>query len=212
MKWPVLFLGALVGCAPSLKSVARDAFTDARPCASVLVDSASEWMGDTKLVEATGCGAHVELVCTHKDRYPGSHRPETYLACDERQRLAFKATDGGVLQTWDDDGPQAAMGTAIASASHDLSCPAVSVSVVGKDSLGYANVLEGCGQRITYQVTGGDVVVPPTTQWTTWPRVRSYVVVARVAIATARQGATAPPPPVAPTTSATTPSPEPTAR
>jgi hypothetical protein len=173
----------LCGCASSPVSVARDAFTADHPCDELHAKTVSEWTnGGWQLVDVAGCGAEVQYTCSYRDRYPGSHEPEPYLACDERPRVSFRATDGGVLETFIEDGPEAARGTAIQSAAHDLACPPASITVLAKDAHGYANVLEGCGQRITYQVTGGDDMAPPASEWTTPPRARDYVEVGRTAV------------------------------
>ena len=72
--------------------------------------------------------------------------------CLMREHDEFEATDGSHTDAWSDWESPAAVSDAqikatLASATHDIPCDKASIAVVPG-----TNTVEGCGQRVTYQV------------------------------------------------------------
>ncbi len=71
--------------------------------------------------------------------------------------MEYEATDGTSHGAWFSDEIQSkfasAVEAALASAAHDLPCDRASLKVIGTDAHGFGNVVDGCGQRITYQIS-----------------------------------------------------------
>ena len=131
-------------------------------------------MNGAQLVEVVGCGAHAEYRCAYARQKTGEGDQNLALACEERPRLSFEATDGKTVEAWEDEAAGAAKGTALASASHDLPCPEASIVEVGRDTHGFPNVLDGCGKRVAYNLDD-DGTAPPSAAWSTPTPVVKYV-------------------------------------
>jgi hypothetical protein len=180
----LLLLG---GC--TWTSIARGKFASAHRCPSeqVKVGPAMEdpYGPGVQTFDVSGCDDEVRYRCyTHGSVHTGG----TYSDCDEIKRESYRATDGSLHQDW----PVVPSGSgadaheaAIASAAHDLPCDRRRIVVVDERNL----ILEGCGQRITYQ-TVGDMT----------ENGRRYLLVGRIPI----PGAPAPSPSAAPPAPPTT--------
>ncbi len=153
----VLMLG---GCA-SITSIARDQFATTYTCPSeqVTLRRAAEESDGLTPIGASGCGHDTEYICGDlaKANYDYPIRQ-----CLEEHKLAFEATDGTVHRAWPRKRDEASRNAAIASAAHDLPCEPAAIAVVGsswEDGSSVANVLEGCGQRVTYELVAHRLAV-----------------------------------------------------
>jgi len=206
MKWPVarftlawvMFVGLLLGgCAPSVASAARNTFVLKYSCPGdqVTVGPAVDAPGGA-LVDANGCGYDAKYGCITAMNVEG----QLVVSCNERMRVSYEATDGSLHKTLDDvlsgvptDFEAVSKEAAIASAAHDLPCDPASVVAVGKTN----TLLEGCGQRVTYQLVGYDIA--PPAGHVPQEKGRRYTLVGRIPIPTASSSVTAPPPAPGPT-------------
>jgi hypothetical protein len=150
----VVLVALACGCATPA-SVARAEFAKTHSCPAeqlTIQDVAS-----SPSLRVTGCGQEATYYCWAFKNSDGT----SGVVCDERQRITFEATDGSKHTSWADHEAllgelgETAQRAAVASAAHDLACPSASIAVVGKGAHGWANVLEGCGKRITYQIGDG---------------------------------------------------------
>ena len=181
---PLLLLPS-AGCVHSWPLVVRNAFADTYWCPVNQIEVHSE-PGSDRLYRVAGCGLEVTYDCGD------AAGPKE---CQERQRAEYEATDGTTHGAWLNEDPNANTTTsreaAIASAAHDLPCDRASVRVVGNDPNGLANVIDGCGQRVTYQIAD---VADETAASPSGPvKKHKYVLIRRLPFAT---------PPAPPTTSA----------
>jgi hypothetical protein len=149
---PLALVALTLGCATPV-SVARAQFSKAYSCPDEQVT-----IQDARpSVRATGCGRDATYYCTTNE-YRNS---PSVIECSERQHITFEATDGSKYTSWADHEAllgeirETAKRAAMASAVHDLACPTASIAVVANDDHGFANILEGCGKRITYQIGFG---------------------------------------------------------
>jgi hypothetical protein len=165
------------GCATATepKVLSRDAFEATYKCEQgpEKIRAVSEWVNGAQLVDVVGCGAHAEYRCAYARQKTGGNQ-NLALACEERPRLSFEATDGKTVDAWEDEAVGAAKGTALASASHDLPCPETSIVEVGHDTHGFPNVLDGCGKRVAYNLDD-DGTATPSSAWSTPTPVVKYV-------------------------------------
>jgi len=191
---PLLLLPS-TGCVHSRPLLVRNAFAESYWCPVNQIEVRPE-PGSERLYRVTGCGLEVTYDCGGT---PGSQE------CQARQRTEYEATDGTAHGAWLNEDPNAntAMSreAAIASGAHDVPCDRASLRVVGNDPNGVANVIEGCGQRVTYQVV--DVADQPTATPSEPVKKHKYVVIRRAPLA-------APPaPPTPPASGAPAPAPAP---
>ena len=120
--------------------------------------------------------------------------------CNARQRMEYEATDGTSHSAWFDDEIRSKDATSVeavlASAAHDLPCDRASLKVIGTDEHGFGNVVEGCGQRITYQIS--EVGDQPTAGPTGPVRKHKYIVIGRMPLSAPPSLVPSTPPPSAP--------------
>lgn len=190
-----LFLLPATGCVKSRPLLARNAFASSYWCPVNQIEVRAE-PGSDRLYQVTGCGLEVTYDCGDTSASP---------ACQARERVEFEATDGTSHAAWQEEEMASNHGTsreaAIASAVHDLPCDRASVQVTGADPNGFANVLEGCGQRVTYQIA--DVAEQATETPSEPAKKHKYVVIRRATLA-------APPAPPASPNTRPVPAPPPT--
>ncbi len=189
---PILLVSA--GCVKSRPLLVRNAFAASYWCPVNQIEVRPE-PGSEDRYHVTGCGQEVTYDC-NAGGAPGD--------CKARVRVEYEATDGTSHGAWQEEEAASnnamAREAAIASAAHDLPCDRASIQIVGGDPNGFANVVEGCGQRVTYQIA--DVAPEATATPTDAVKKRKYVVLTRSALA-------APPPPPAPAHSASVTAPAP---
>jgi hypothetical protein len=134
---------------------------------------------------ATGCGFDVDYECVDTTETDGSGRYWQQRACNPRQRLEYEATDGtkhgGFFGEEIKANNPGAREAALASAAHDIPCDKGSLKIVGDDPHGFANIVDGCGQRFTYQIT--EVGEQPAWTPTGSVRAHRYVLVNRMPLA-----------------------------
>ncbi len=180
------------GCTRSWPLVARNAFASNHWCPVNQIDVSTE-PGSDGSYRVTGCGLEATYVCG------GDASSE----CHERLRVEFEATDGSAHGAWLEDETRSNGATsreaAIASAAHDLPCDRGSLQVVGSDQRGFANVVDGCGQRVTYQVV--DVAEQTASSQPGPAGKHKYVVATRTSLS----APAAPPPPASATPAAPAP-------
>ena len=157
-----LFAAALgaVGCV-SMSAKATDVFEASRKCneaTATLRTDLSQDKAPYEVYEVSGCGTKALYQCV--STY--AHRASPTAECSEMSAHAFEATDGsvrnGALSPWHFDGP-AQEDALLASAVRDLPCDRGAITRLGKpsgDNLAEGNMLEGCGQRVTYKWTYDD--------------------------------------------------------
>lgn len=181
--WSIALLVPLMwGCA-SQTTIARDMFVADRSCPSDQVTAVSRG-ADQVSIEVVGCGETAQYSCYRFTQPCGPESPGRCTGrdvCTERGRYLIGATDGSRQETWDgvDEDAAASKEAAFASAVHDLPCDRASVVVVAKDSGGRPSLLEGCQQRVTYQVVDDVSAARGRGQHVTRQK---YVLVARVSI------------------------------
>ncbi len=101
----------------------------------------------------SGCDALSRFVCAHPydpNANGGQGGVWPWFTCTGQRRIAVVATDGGVHEAWEDDPSAATAAAALASAARDLPCAPGQIGVVAA-----GRILEGCGQRVTYEVVEG---------------------------------------------------------
>jgi hypothetical protein len=147
----MLLLSALVascaaGCVNSWPLLARNAFASSYWCPVNQIEVRPE-PGSAQILHVAGCGVEVTYDCGGTG---GSKQ------CQARESVEYEATDGTThgASLAEETSSNGAMSreAATASAAHDLPCDRASVHIVGNDAHGFANVLDGCGQRVTYQI------------------------------------------------------------
>lgn len=151
------------GC--SKASIARSQFSARYSCPSsqlTLAEGTED--GDQQTpIDVEGCGHKAAYMCTIRQWEDGSGGD----VCVERHRVIITATDGSTYSAWGDfralidELPAAITKAAIASAAHDIPCLAGQITVIGKGAHGWPNMLQGCGQRITYQFNEGSGPAQP---------------------------------------------------
>jgi hypothetical protein len=190
---PLLLLPS-AGCVHSRPLLVRNAFADSYWCPVNQIDVRAE-PGNDRLYHVAGCGLEVTYDC-------GGTAGST--ECQARQRVEYEATDGTSHGAWlnEDSNANTTMSreAAIASAAHDLPCDRASVQVVANDPNGLANIIEGCGQRVTYQVV--DAAEQPTETPSGPVKKHKYALIRRLPFAT-------PPAPTTPSSAAPAPTPAP---
>ena len=139
-----LVVSLLGGCAQTVFAHRAFAVTYSCPSAQVTKHSTRSASADYTPIAVMGCGYQAEYDCTFRSGYPISTADD--VACTERGRVVFEATDGSRYGAWQDEPEAASKEALVASAAHDLSCTRASVVVVA------ASVAEGCGQRVRYQI------------------------------------------------------------
>jgi hypothetical protein len=152
----------MLGACTSRTSTVRQQFVSSYSCEADKVSVSPRQATNEDVFDVVGCGKHAQYACsdaTYADRGTAGGS-STVGSCNERSRWAWEATDESIHEAWgsEDWGP-ISRDAAIASAAHDLPCDRAAITVVGSDR-GTANVLEGCGQRINYQVTDHDLATP----------------------------------------------------
>ncbi|HEX8791480.1 MAG TPA: hypothetical protein VF765_11060 [Polyangiaceae bacterium] len=201
---PLLLVSA--GCVQSRPLLVRNEFAASYWCPVNQIEVRPE-PGSEGRYHVTGCGLEVTYDCSAA----GETGP-----CQARLRVEYEATDGTSHGAWLEEevasNNSMARDAALASAAHDLPCDRASIQVVGADPNGFANIVEGCGQRVTYQIA--DVAGEPTASPSEPVKKHKYVVLTRTPLAAPpAPPASAPPAPPAPAHSAnvTTPPPQPPA-
>ena len=130
----------------------------------------------------TGCGFDLNYDCSVTTVADGNGGYSDVRQCNARQRMEYEATDGTKHSAWfgDEITSKDAMAreTALASAAHDIPCDRASLKIMGDDVHGFANIVDGCGQRITYQIT--EVGDQPATTPIGPVRGHKYIVVNRM--------------------------------
>jgi len=155
-------IGVLVGCA-TRQWVARDAFGDKYSCPADQVTVRGEQQAttpsgqpipDTTDLSVGGCGLEAKYRCRNAAAGHGG----TNNVCVENGRFGIQATDGSVYMATPSDSEAAHVPekAAMASASRDIPCARASLRIVGHEP----TVVEGCGQRLTYQEEERDLVPP----------------------------------------------------
>jgi hypothetical protein len=189
---PLLLLPP-TGCVKSRPLLARNAFASSYWCPVNRIEVRAE-PGSDRLYSVTGCGLQLTYDCGDDADARG---------CQAHERVGFEATDGTSRDGSEEEEANHGLSreAALASAAHDLPCDRASIQVVGADPNGFANVLEGCGQRVTYQIA--DVAEPPSATPSEPVKKHKYVVIHRAAVA----AAPAPPASAAPAHSASAPAP-----
>jgi hypothetical protein len=185
----------LVGGCASYSSLAHDQFGAKYSCLSdqVTVGPPAEMPSNYTVIDATGCGYETKYRCFHS---AGLGRADE-SRCEEENRLSYEGTDGSPHPTWENDpsvghtDEPARKAAALASAAHDLPCEPGSIVAVGND------VLEGCGQRVSYRVV--DYAIAPVPGRVQPVKGRRYTLVGRIPISGATAIPSAPPPSPAPT-------------
>jgi hypothetical protein len=176
-----LLLLPSAGCVKSRPLVVRNAFASSYWCPVNQIEVHAE-PGSDRLYHVTGCGLEITYDCGDT----GDAR-----ACEARERIEFEATDGTSRGGWQEEETTSNHGmsreAALASAAHDLPCDRASLHILGADEKGFPNVVEGCGQRVTYQIA--DVDDQPATSPSAPVKKHKYVVINRLTLA---------PPPAAP--------------
>ncbi|HEY6464121.1 MAG TPA: hypothetical protein VIY73_28325 [Polyangiaceae bacterium] len=173
-----------VGCA-SDESLIRSDFARSTSCPASQILVAGNPGGDYPY-RATGCGYSLQYECedvpytrTNGHSYPAR-------SCGARQLLEYEATDGTSHSAWFDEETHAndamSVEAVLASAAHDLPCDRASLKVLGTDAHGFGNVVEGCGQRVTYQIS--DVGEQPAPGLRGPVRKHKYIVVGRMPLST----------------------------
>lgn len=169
---PILLVSA--GCVKSRPLLVRNAFAASYWCPVNQIEVRPE-PGSEGRYHVTGCGQEVTYDCSAGGD-PGD--------CRARIRVEYEATDGtshGASQEEEAASNNAmAREAALASGARDLPCDRASIQIVGGDPSGFANVVEGCGQRVTYQIA--DVAADPATPSEAVKK-RKYVVLTRSALA-----------------------------
>jgi hypothetical protein len=197
--FPLLLLPS-AGCVHSRPLLVRNAFAESYWCPVNQIEVRGE-PGNDQSYRVTGCGLEVTYIC-------GGTSDST--ECQARQRIEYEATDGTSHGAWLNEDPNAntsmSREAAIASAAHDLPCDRASVRIAGGDPSGLANVIEGCGQRVTYQIV--DVADQPAAGPSEPVKKHKYVVVRRSPLAAPAPAPSASAAPAA--TPAPTPAPTPT--
>ncbi len=192
-----LLLAASAGCAKSPPLVARNAFASSYWCPVNQIEVQAE-PGADRLYRVTGCGLAVTYDCSGA---------ADSTDCRARLRVEYQATDGTSHGAWLEEETRsnnaAAREAALASAAHDLQCNPASLQVVGGDPSGFPNVVDGCGQRVTYQIA--DVADQPTATPSEPGKKHRYVALTRQALG----APAAPPPPSASAAPAAPPAPSP---
>lgn len=180
-----LLLAASSGCAKSPSLVARNAFASSYWCPVNQIEVRAE-PGSAGLYRVTGCGLVVDYDCSGT---------ADSTDCHARVRVEYEATDGTSHGAWlqqeASSNNATAREAAVASAAHDLSCAPGSLQVVASDQNGFPNVVDGCGQRVTYQVA--DAAEQPTATPSEPVKKHKYVVLSRQSFA-APSAPSVPPP------------------
>lgn len=204
--FPLLLLSA-DGCVKSRPLLVRNAFASSYWCPVNQIEVHPE-PGSDRLYHVVGCGLEVTYDCGDAGDPQG---------CQARERVEFQATDGTAHGGWQEEEMASNHGmsreAALASAAHDLPCDRASLQILGADANGFPNVLEGCGQRVTYQIT--DVTDQATTSPSEPVKKHKYVVINRLTLApppappssTGAKPVAAPPPTPAPPPSPAAPPP-----
>jgi hypothetical protein len=146
-----------VGCL-SVSGKATDLFRTLHKCeqasATARADLARE-MAPYEVYEVSGCGTKALYQCSDATRRSTGD-------CYEMTVHTFEATDGSVRNgkptPWKFDAT-AQEDALLASAAHDLPCDRGAIRRVGNpsgDNLSEGNILDGCGQRVTYRWTYDD--------------------------------------------------------
>jgi hypothetical protein len=123
----------------------------------------------------TGCGRESRYICASEEN--GSE-----VLCSESVWIVYEASDGTHRETWADGDPALANETALATAAHDLSCPRSSVALAGGSMLigGETKIIDGCGQRLTYQTVRYEV--PPDPHRAGQVQGRRFMLTGRLAL------------------------------
>jgi len=170
----LLLLGS-AGCVQSWPHLARNDFASSYWCPVNQIEVRAE-PGSDRSYHVAGCGLEVTYVCGGTGDSGG---------CQARQRVEFEATDGTAHGAWLDEDPNAnnAMSreAAIASGVRDVPCDRAALRVVGGDPQGFASTIEGCGERVTYQVA--DVADQTATTHSGPVTKHKYVVINRLPLA-----------------------------
>ncbi len=170
-----------LGCSDSSLIRSDFATTYACPSNKVEVQPTPE---DPDAYRVTGCGFDFRYDCGETLVPDGYGHVQNARECGARQRMEYEATDGTAHGAWFGDEIRSndamSVEAVLASAAHDLPCDRASLKVVGTDEHGFGNVVDGCGQRITYQIT--DVGDQPTPSLTAPVRRHKYIVVGRLAL------------------------------
>ncbi len=147
-------LASCAGCATSSVYVARTQFAADYSCdrQGVVVDPAEDDQQSDTHVDH-GCGANAEYVCIHPQVEVDAAL--VTFACSLRPRVGIEATDGSLAEEWQGNGHSAERQAALASAAHDLPCDRSALQLVGD------NIVDGCGQRVTYQLVSQSLATPP---------------------------------------------------
>jgi hypothetical protein len=211
MRNPVLALSLAVlplqllasaGCTHSWPHVARNAFAESYWCPVNQIEVSPE-PGSDRIYRVAGCGLEVTYDCSGTG---------DSMACRARQRIEYEATDatshGASLEEDTSSNHAMSREAAVVSAVHDLQCDRASLQVAGADPNGFANIVDGCGQRVTYEI------VDAADQPTAGPvKKHTYVVLRRSPLAApaAPPPSASPPPPAPPPAPAPAPPPAPSA-
>jgi hypothetical protein len=147
-------ISLVAGACVNPGSVALTAFSDKFGCPESQTAIAPVVANPTgSQYDMTGCGRQTRYVCTREMSMYGDR-----FSCRENTKSSIIATTGAEYTFWDNDFVQmkaAADKAAIASAAHDLPCAQASIKVVGTGVNDFPNILDGCGQRVTYQFKVG---------------------------------------------------------
>lgn len=186
---------ASAGCVNSRPLAARNAFASNHWCPVNQIEVRSD-PESAQNYRVAGCGLEFTYDCGG---------PSETGACRERQHIEYEATDGTTHAAWSDEvattSGALAREAAMASAAHDLPCDRASLQVFSSDQRGLPNVVDGCGQRVTYQIADvGDESHPGASGK------HKFVVIARSSLSAPAPSA-APTPAPAPAPAAPAPSP-----
>lgn len=172
--------GSFTGGCASDESLVRSDFARSYACPESQIQLAG--IPGAYPYRATGCGYSLEYECEDVPYTDTTGQSYAARSCGARQLLEYEATDGTSHSAWFDEETRSndpkSVEAALASAAHDLPCDRASLKVVATDAHGFGNVVEGCGQRITYQIS--DVGEQPAKGTRGPVRKHKYIVVGRV--------------------------------